>query len=48
MRLRATETLVLGAEYERDEIDEPISADVHVGSGYAELQSQLGEHWSRR
>ena len=41
----ATETLVLGAEYERDEIDQPITADVHIGSGYGELQSQIGEHW---
>jgi vitamin B12 transporter len=40
-----TETLVVGAEYERDGIDEPIVADVHVTSGYGELQSQLGEHW---
>jgi vitamin B12 transporter len=38
-------TLVLGAEYERDGIDEPIVADVHVTSGYGELQSQLGDHW---
>ena len=41
----ATETVVLGAEYERDEIDQPIDAGVHIASGYAELQSQLGEHW---
>ena len=40
-----TQTLVLGAVYERDDINEPISADVHVSSGYAELQSQFGEHW---
>jgi vitamin B12 transporter len=38
-------TLVLGGEYERDSIEEPISADVHVTSGYAELQSQLSAHW---
>ena len=40
-----TETLVVGAEYERDEIDQPITADVHVTSGYAELQSHIGEQW---
>ena len=40
-----TETLVLGAEYERDEIDQPITADVHIGSAYGELQSQIGAHW---
>ncbi|HKD53634.1 MAG TPA: TonB-dependent receptor [Steroidobacteraceae bacterium] len=40
-----TETLVLGAEYERDSIAEPIAANVHITSGYGELQSQLGEHW---
>jgi vitamin B12 transporter len=45
IRLMQTETLVLGAEYERDEIDQPITASVHIGSGYAELQSQIGAHW---
>jgi vitamin B12 transporter len=45
LRLASTETLVLGAEYERDDIDQPIAANVHIGSGYAELQSQLGAHW---
>ncbi|HEY8052007.1 MAG TPA: TonB-dependent receptor [Steroidobacteraceae bacterium] len=45
LKFDPTETVVLGAEYERDEIDQPIEANVHVTSGYAELQSQLGEHW---
>jgi len=45
IKAAAGETVVLGAEYERDGISEPISADVHVTSGYAELQSQIGEHW---
>ena len=36
---------MLGAVYERDDINEPISAEVHISSGYAELQSQFGEHW---
>jgi vitamin B12 transporter len=44
-RLAQGETLVTGAEYERDEIEQPIAASVHIGSGYAELQSQLGSHW---
>src|SRR5262249_37484084 len=43
--LARSETLVVGAEYERDEIEQPINANVHIGSGYAELQSQLGSHW---
>ena len=45
IKAAAGESVVLGAEYERDEISEPISADTHIASGYAELQSQLGEHW---
>ena len=36
-----------GAEYERDEISQPLSPSMHIDSGYAELQSQLGEHCSR-
>ena len=44
-RLTRGVTLVTGAEYERDEIEQPIDASVHIGSGYAELQSQLGSHW---
>ncbi|HYB33788.1 MAG TPA: TonB-dependent receptor [Steroidobacteraceae bacterium] len=45
IRLATTETLVTGAQYERDQIDQPLSADQHIESGYAELQSQLGAHW---
>jgi len=45
IRLATDETLVVGAEYERDDISEPLTADVHIGSGYAELQSQIGTHW---
>jgi len=44
-KLAQSQILVVGAEYERDQIDQPITASVHVGSGYAELQSQLGAHW---
>ncbi len=39
------ETFVIGAEYERNKITEPLTADVHIASGYAELQSQIGQHW---
>ena len=45
LKLADTATLVLGAEYERDQISAPIAADLHIGSGYAELQSQLGENF---
>jgi vitamin B12 transporter len=45
IRAAAGETLVVGAEYERDEIDQPITADVHISSGYAELQSHVGGQW---
>jgi vitamin B12 transporter len=44
-RLAATETLLLGVEDARDEISQPLSASIRIDSGYAELQSQLGEHW---
>ncbi|HEV8019280.1 MAG TPA: TonB-dependent receptor [Steroidobacteraceae bacterium] len=45
IKLMPTEMLVIGAQYERDDIDQPISADQHISSGYAELQSQIGAHW---
>ena len=45
LRFSAAQMMVLGAEYERAEISEPLSASVRIASGYAELQSQLGEHW---
>jgi vitamin B12 transporter len=45
VKLADSETLVLGAEYEHDGIYQPLVADLHVSSGYAELQSQVGEHW---
>jgi vitamin B12 transporter len=45
LKFDPAETLVLGAEYERDEIDQPITADVHIGSAYGELQSHIGDHW---
>jgi vitamin B12 transporter len=45
IKAAAGETVVVGAEYERDEIDQPLAADVHIASGYAELQSHIGEQW---
>src|SRR6184192_3267395 len=45
VRLAAAETLLLGLEDARDEISQPLSASTRIDSGYAELQSQLGEHW---
>ncbi|HTW35298.1 MAG TPA: TonB-dependent receptor [Rhizomicrobium sp.] len=41
LRLSDSETLVIGAEHERDEIRVPLSAGVDIDSGYAELQSTL-------
>ncbi len=39
------ELLVLGAEYDRDEIRQPVSASTTTGSGYAELQSSFGSEF---
>jgi vitamin B12 transporter len=39
------EMLVLGAEYDREEIRLPVSADTTIGSGYAELQSNLVDNF---
>ena len=35
------ETLILGAEHQRDEISQPVSASASIESGYAELESNL-------
>jgi vitamin B12 transporter len=43
VRLAAQEHLILGAEHQRDAISQPISADINISSGYAELQSGFGE-----
>ncbi len=45
IQVSAAHTVLFGGEYSRDEISEPISASVHTGAGYAELQSQLGAQW---
>jgi vitamin B12 transporter len=43
LKFSDSETLILGAESGRDEIRLPISAATTTNSGYAELQSSLGE-----
>jgi vitamin B12 transporter len=45
LRLAAQEHLILGAEHQRDAISQPISADINISSGYAELQSGFGENF---
>ena len=39
VKLTDTETLVIGAEHQRDAITQPLTASIDVDSGYAELQS---------
>ncbi|MGO9935769.1 MAG: TonB-dependent receptor plug domain-containing protein [Steroidobacteraceae bacterium] len=41
LKLAATQQLVLGAEHQRDEITQPVSAATNINSGYAELQSSF-------
>lgn len=43
LRFSQAQTLVLGAEHARDEINEPISASNNIESGYVELLSQFSE-----
>jgi vitamin B12 transporter len=45
VRLATDETLVLGAEHQRDATTEPISASTIINSGYAELQSTLRDNF---
>jgi vitamin B12 transporter len=45
VKLAATENLVLGAEHQRDDISQPLSADIRINAGYAELNSQLGDNF---
>jgi len=42
LKFSSDEMLVLGAEFNRDEIRLPVSAGTTTGSGYAELQSSFG------
>ena len=43
IRLATDEKLVLGAEHQRDEMTVPLSASTTIDSGYAELQSSIGD-----
>ena len=45
IKVSSAHTLLLGAEDSLEEISQPISATTRIASGYAELQSQLAEHW---
>ncbi len=45
LRFSSSEMLVLGTEYERDEIRLPISAGTTTDSAYAELQSTFGNNF---
>lgn len=47
LHLLAGETLVLGAEHQRDAIDDttPVTAQMNNSAGYTELESQLGTHF---
>jgi vitamin B12 transporter len=42
IRLAGGQTLVLGAEHQRDEMHSPVAADQSIDSGYTELQSAFG------
>jgi vitamin B12 transporter len=41
IKLASTETLVIGAEHQHDEISQPVPASTDIDSGYAELESNL-------
>jgi vitamin B12 transporter len=43
IRIAPEEKLIIGAEHQRDEISQPISASTAIDSGYAELQSGFGK-----
>lgn len=43
LRLDSQEHLILGAEHQHDAVSMPLSADINIESGYAELQSGFGE-----
>jgi vitamin B12 transporter len=45
IRLVSTQTLVVGAEHQRDDIQDPIAADTTINSGYAELQSAFSANF---
>jgi vitamin B12 transporter len=41
LKFSSSQTLVLGAEQQRDQVSQPLSASTNISSGYAELQLQL-------
>ena len=43
IRLAADQSLVLGAEHQRDEMTVPLSASTTIDSGYTELQSNIAD-----
>ena len=43
LHLSDGEMLLLGAEHAQDRISQPLAASIDIDSGYAELESQLGE-----
>jgi vitamin B12 transporter len=45
LKFSDSETLLVGAEHARDSISQPVSAAVNIDSGYAELQSKLGDRF---
>ncbi len=45
IHLASTQTLVVGVEHQRDEIQDPISANTTINSGYAELQSAFSTNF---
>ena len=45
IHLASTQTLVVGLEHQRDEIQDPISANTTINSGYTELQSAFSTNF---
>ncbi len=45
VKVSKAHTVLLGLEHARDEISAPLSASTRIAAAYAELQSQLGDHW---
>jgi len=45
VKLSGSESLVLGAEHQRDDISQPLAAAIRVNAGYGELNSQLGKNF---
>jgi vitamin B12 transporter len=45
LKLASNETLILGAEHQKDEISNPLSASISINSGYTELQSAFSQNF---